>query len=151
MILELVLATSCVAGCAAPVSAALYWFLPRVRRLQERQVQQERTIERLQWALEGVGREALLAGSRGTQVQQELAQLRERQQRMEGAAPGPRPYTHAIRLVRGGARIEDLVAACGLTHAEAELIASIHQHKERSASATPAAGTANVRAARVSG
>lgn len=147
MILELVLATSCV----APVSAALYWLLPRMRRLQERQVQQERTIERLQWALEGVGREALGAGARGAQVQEEIAQLRERQQRMEVAAPGSRPYTHAIRLVRGGARIEDLVAACGLTHAEAELIASIHQRHGHDVGAAAPSATTDVGAARVSG
>jgi hypothetical protein len=120
--------------------------MPRIRHLQQCLAQQQRSLERLQTAVEGVGREAVRATTHGMQLQQELFQVRERQQRVELTTPGPRPYSHAIRLVRGGARIEDLIAACGLSPAEAELIASIHK---RAASAATDAKTSSRRKAKI--
>jgi hypothetical protein len=127
MILDVVLIACWLTTTVAIAAAALFWLEPQLRQLQTMQARQEKAISLLQGVLEGMSQEMLRFNTRDAQVQQELTLLRERQQRIDLAAPGPRPYSHAIRLVRGGARVEDLVAACGLTHVEAELIASIHQ------------------------
>jgi hypothetical protein len=60
--------------------------------------------------------------------------------RLAAAAPPPAPppaplpsgasngrgYEMAIRMARGGARIEDIVASCGTTRAEARLLQRLH-------------------------
>jgi alkylation response protein AidB-like acyl-CoA dehydrogenase len=58
-----------------------------------------------------------------------VAQLGERLDRPAASAPAPAPapgYQIAIRLARGGASREELVSACGLTLAEAELVKRLH-------------------------
>jgi hypothetical protein len=43
-----------------------------------------------------------------------------------GIAPQARGYEMAIRMARGGASVEDLAAACGMTRAEARLLHQLH-------------------------
>lgn len=60
-------------------------------------------------------------------------------QRLAAAAPAPAPpapmpsasthgrgYEMAIRMARGGATVEDIVASCGTTRAEARLLRRLH-------------------------
>ena len=42
------------------------------------------------------------------------------------ATAAPRGYEMAIRMARGGASIEDIVASCGTTRAEARLLRRLH-------------------------
>lgn len=57
-----------------------------------------------------------------------LSQLGDRLERPAAAAPtGPAPgYQMAIRLAKGGASREELMAGCGLSVAEAELVQRLH-------------------------
>lgn len=60
-----------------------------------------------------------------TEVAQ-LEQLRERQNQLDLRDPETGAYEQAIRLVRRGAGRQQLVADCGLTAAEADLILRLH-------------------------
>lgn len=57
-----------------------------------------------------------------------LSQLGDRLERPPAAAPaaGSAGYQMAIRLAKGGASREDLMAGCGLSLAEAELVRRLH-------------------------
>ncbi len=57
-----------------------------------------------------------------------LSQLGDRLERPPAAAPaaGAPGYQMAIRLAKGGASREDLMAGCGLSLAEAELVQRLH-------------------------
>jgi hypothetical protein len=67
-----------------------------------------------------------------------ISQLGDRLERPAAAAQGaPAPgYTMAIRLAKGGASREELMAGCGLSLSEAELVRRLHgQAGERTARA----------------
>lgn len=85
--------------------------------------------------------EARIDGTR-----QLLAQLTERLERTPAGSPasgGPAPgYQIAIRLARGGASREELIASCGLSAAEAELVQRLHCGPARGAARAPLAATA---------
>ena len=53
-----------------------------------------------------------------------LAQLEQRD-------PSSLSFTQAARLVGLGASVDDLTQACGLSRAEAELIAKLHQSRPK--------------------
>ncbi|MDA8348000.1 MAG: DUF2802 domain-containing protein [Pseudomonadota bacterium] len=61
---------------------------------------------------------------------QHLAHLAERlehtQPRAANAPAGQQGYQIAIRLARSGAAVDELIAGCGLTKAEAELVKRLH-------------------------
>ena len=61
---------------------------------------------------------------------QRLVELSERLEqptaRPAGSPSGPQGYQIAIRLARSGASAEELVAGCGLTPAEAQLVRRLH-------------------------
>ena len=40
-------------------------------------------------------------------------------------------YAHAAKIVQIGGSVDDLVEGCGLTHAEAELVAALHKKNPR--------------------
>jgi len=53
-------------------------------------------------------------------------QLGERLDRMDLREAGEAAYGHALRLARRGAPVEELVAQCGLSRGEAELLLRLH-------------------------
>lgn len=57
---------------------------------------------------------------------QRFEKLRERQDQLELRDPETGTYVQAIRQVQRGATAEALVADCGLTQAEAELVIALH-------------------------
>jgi hypothetical protein len=63
-----------------------------------------------------------------------LAQQHEENARTAGMA-GPSSYGIAIRLARGGASREDLMAGCGLTQQESDLVLRLHGRDRRAHSA----------------
>ncbi len=46
---------------------------------------------------------------------------------LEGQVIANRSYDHAIRLVKGGADLGELVDMCGLSPGEAQLVSNLHQ------------------------
>lgn len=66
------------------------------------------------------------AGDHLVRLEQQVCRLIERQDQIEMRTAGDRPYTQAIQMVQRGADVSELVAQCGLTRGEAELIAMLH-------------------------
>lgn len=66
------------------------------------------------------------AGDHLVRLEQQVRRLTERQDQIEMRTAGDRPYTQAIQMVQHGADVGELVANCGLTRGEAELIAMLH-------------------------
>lgn len=62
-------------------------------------------------------------------LRQQVAPLPEKLMQMEQRDPSSLSFTEAARLVSLGATTEDLQQACGLSHAEAELLKRMHQNK----------------------
>ncbi len=82
---------------------------------------------------------ALCAGGAGTgahlsRVERQLARLIERQNRLELSDTMNREYERAVKLLREGRDIEQVMAQCNLVRAEAELLARMHTKTEESAS-----------------
>ncbi len=74
---------------------------------------------------------ALCSGASGMsehlgRVEQQLRRLQERQEQLEMRDPVNREYHQAIKLIRNGAGIEELIEHCGLVRAEAELLMRLH-------------------------
>lgn len=72
--------------------------------------------------------EALLACSRGlgATVQRQARELRamaQRQEQLAAREPGDTQYRHAAALTERGASLDEIVAECGLSRGEAELLA----------------------------
>lgn len=59
-------------------------------------------------------------------MERSLKRLGLRQDQVELNRSDERPYSHAISMVKKGAGVEDLIAACGLSRGEAELICMVH-------------------------
>ncbi len=102
------------------------WQYRMLRRLEYRLREQGRRTRMLTDDMGSLARAALGAGDSLLRVEQQMRRLAERQDQAELHNPGERPYSQAIRLVRKGTTIEDLVSTCGLTRGEAELIAMLH-------------------------
>ncbi|MBI5039715.1 MAG: DUF2802 domain-containing protein [Gammaproteobacteria bacterium] len=66
------------------------------------------------------------AGDHLVRLEQQVRRLIERQDQIEMRTSGDRPYTQAIQMVQHGADVTELIANCGLTRGEAELIAMLH-------------------------
>ena len=66
------------------------------------------------------------AGDHLVRLEQQVRRLTERQDQIEMRNVGDRPYTQAIQMVQSGADVAELIARCGLTRGEAELIAMLH-------------------------
>lgn len=64
-------------------------------------------------------------------MERSLKRLGLRQDQVELNRSDERPYSHAISMVKKGAGVEDLVAACGLSRGEAELICMVHGLKSQ--------------------
>ncbi len=59
-------------------------------------------------------------------IEVQLKTMRTRLRQFDLREPQAIPYNHAITMVKRGAAAHDLIAACGLSQGEAELIIAIH-------------------------
>lgn len=62
------------------------------------------------------------------QLERQMQHLSGRQNQLELRDPITQTYEPAIRLVRKGADVEELVSTCGLARGEAELIMMLHRN-----------------------
>ncbi|MFQ5488205.1 MAG: DUF2802 domain-containing protein, partial [Gammaproteobacteria bacterium] len=74
---------------------------------------------------------ALCSGASGMgdhliRVEQQVRRLHERQDQLEMRDPVNREYHQAVKLIRSGVGLEELIASCGLVRAEAELLMRLH-------------------------
>ncbi|MDP1708231.1 MAG: DUF2802 domain-containing protein [Gammaproteobacteria bacterium] len=72
--------------------------------------------------------DAATQASRFEQFERQLQYLSRRQNQLELRDPVTQTYEPAIRMVRSGADVEELVSTCGLARAEAELIMMLHRN-----------------------
>lgn len=75
---------------------------------------------------------ALCSGANGvsghlSRVDQQVKRLLERQEKVEIQDPENRAYHQAIRMIRNGAGINELMTTCGLVRSEAELLVMLHK------------------------
>ncbi len=107
-------------GCAAVLLAI------EQRRLSQREREQGAFVEDLKNDIAGLCAGAVGLGDRLGRVEKLLRDLGERQDRLAANADSDQPYGPAIRMVHGGANVDDLMATCDLTRAEAELLVRLH-------------------------
>lgn len=66
--------------------------------------------------------------SHAEQLERQLQHLSRRQNQIELRDPITQTYEPAIRMVRKGADVEELISTCGLGRSEAELIMMLHSN-----------------------
>jgi len=84
-------------------------------------------IESLQRDLRALASAAVGMGERVLEVERRQRRLAEQQQSLELFESANQPYEQAIHLAHQGADAEELVATCGLSRSEAELITMMHR------------------------
>lgn len=102
----------------------------RFRRMNARLAEQE---DKQSGALRNLSSEisALCSGASGmgdhlNRVEQQVRRLHERQDQLDMRDPVNREYRQAVKLIRSGIGLEELIASCGLVRAEAELLMRLH-------------------------
>ena len=64
-------------------------------------------------------------------VDQQVKRMIERQDKVEIQDPENRMYHQAIRMIRNGAGVDELMATCGLVRSEAELLILLHRQNDK--------------------
>ena len=116
----------------AVLALACVFLILRVRGLQRQLDQSLAAVQMLRDDFGALTAGAVGVGDRQARLEQRIKRLRERQDQFELQEPGSQPYAQAIRMVRKGADVEELVSTCGLTRGEAELIVMVHRMDEAS-------------------
>lgn len=78
-----------------------------------------------------VGAGAVGVGQRVNKMEDYIQRLSSRQDVAELKQGTIASYAHAAKIVEIGGNIEDVVEGCGLTHAEAELVAMLHRKPQQ--------------------
>jgi uncharacterized membrane protein len=116
--------------CAGLVAACLR-LSQRLRlssQLQERRsLQQEQHIKELTKRLDTYLTGSIRMGEELYELRRTVAPLPDKLSQIEQRDPASLSFTQAARLVGMGASAEDLTQSCGLSKAEAELVAKLHQ------------------------
>jgi len=117
--------------------AGFAWALVSARRQAEQASAQ--VAARLETALGEIRRLSVQVVALGVTVEAIDTRLTEQAQAQAAAqVPAPRPapsaasgntrgYETAIRMARGGSSVEEIVASCGTTRAEAKLLRRLHE------------------------
>lgn len=124
-------------ACAGLVAACV-WLSGR-QRAQEAQVVQlvkqlavfEQRLKEQGKRIESYQQINIRMGEELRELGRQVSPLPERLTRIEQRDPTSLSFSQAARLVGMGASPEDLTQSCGLSQAEAELVARLHQGKTR--------------------
>ncbi|WP_075610558.1 DUF2802 domain-containing protein [Alteromonas pelagimontana] len=74
---------------------------------------------------------SLVQGKHLQQLQEQLVQLENQLREVKQQDPSMRLYSRATELVKQGASIAEIMQACDLPRAEAELLISMHRKNDR--------------------
>lgn len=97
------------------------------RRLAVMEEAYQRDLQALRADLAGLCNGAMHMGDRLVKVEHDMGDLHERQEKLsQQNVGGDSPFGPAIRMVQGGAGIEDIMDTCGLSKAEAQLLHRMH-------------------------
>ena len=69
-------------------------------------------------------------GGRVLELERRLRRLAEKQKEVDIYDSANQPYDHAIDLAKQGMKVDDIVAHCGISRNEAELIQMMHRFKQ---------------------
>ena len=86
----------------------------------------EQSLRALQEELMAVNSENTALGRRLGLLEHHMAQVSTQPVKQQHAGPTGQAYEVAVNLVRKGTDVEDLVATCGLSHGEADLIKRLY-------------------------
>jgi len=91
----------------------------RLTKIQEKQNQE---IESLQGSINAICSGAVGVGEHLSLLDERSRLLMERQEKIELNENSNRNYKFAQKMVKKGAKLEDVIEDCGLAHGEAELV-----------------------------
>jgi len=124
-------------ACAGLVLACV-WLSGRQRAQEAQAVALAKQLALLEQRLKDQGKRIesyqqinIRMGEELRELNKQVAPLPERLVRIEQRDPTSLSFSQAARLVGMGASPEDLTQSCGLSQAEAELVARLHQGKAR--------------------
>lgn len=124
-------------ACAG-LALACFWLSGRQRAQEARAAQLEKQLAVFEQRLKEQGKRIesyqqinVRMGEELRELNKQVAPLPERLVRIEQRDPTSLSFSQAARLVGMGASPEDLTQSCGLSQAEAELVARLHQGKAR--------------------
>ncbi|WP_339845894.1 DUF2802 domain-containing protein [uncultured Halopseudomonas sp.] len=116
-------------GLGVLVAVLLALYLANRRVARQVQALEERQLQRLQQLKNEVNtfqQGSIRMGEDLLALREQFKRMEDKQQRIEQHDPQSLPYNQAARLVSLGASVEDLTQSCGLSKAEAELVAKLH-------------------------
>ncbi|MBL4609791.1 DUF2802 domain-containing protein [Halopseudomonas sp.] len=116
-------------GLGALVAALVALYLANRRVARQLQALEDRHSQRLQQLKSEVNtfqQGSIRMGEDLIALREQFKRMEDKQQRIEQHDPQSLPYNQAARLVGLGASVEDLTQSCGLSKAEAELVAKLH-------------------------
>jgi len=100
------------------------------QQLREFKRAQMKRLHDLDAQLQAVGQGSIGMGKRVLLLEDSIKQVGVRLQEQERNSPDRIPYNEASRLMEMGASIDDIVSACGISRAEAELVSVLRKQKE---------------------
>lgn len=113
-----------------PVVAVLIWRQQSqhgdVEALVEQLDEQQRQLAILHESIHELRTGSIGVGKKVRALEGLIKQLQEKQRELEEMEPDSKLYTGAVKLLRRGASVEEVMQECELPRAEAELLFSIH-------------------------
>ncbi|PCC97438.1 DUF2802 domain-containing protein [Halopseudomonas pelagia] len=114
-------------GVLLAAFVAVYLQLKRLGgRVTQQDSQQLERIQQLKTEVLTYQQGSIRMGEELVALRDQLKRIEDKQMRIEQTDPQSLPYNQAARLVGLGASVEDLTQSCGLSKAEAELVAKLH-------------------------
>lgn len=98
----------------------------QAKRLNALEQSQKRVAEYIR----GVSAGAVGQGQHVARLEQDLARVRDRMERVASSDSGGTAFNHAIRMAQRGASSEELMEACGLSQMEADLVVLLHRNQQ---------------------
>lgn len=123
-------------------AAALLTGLLVVSQLARARAERKAHFQAVWRAVRGIGVRLARLDVRLLELEEGVRRMKQHQEAVDLREPGEQLYQQAIRMARGGADIGELIANCGLSPGEAELVHRVHRHST---------GTARLQRPRVSG
>lgn len=114
-------------GILLAAFVAVYLQLKRVgNRVTQQDAQQLERVQQLRTEVLTYQQGSIRMGEELVALRDQLKRMEDKQMRIDQHDPQSLPYNQAARLVGLGASVEDLTQSCGLSKAEAELVAKLH-------------------------
>lgn len=128
-VITVVLAVS--QGFLLAVAVALVLSLAKLkRRFSQQESRHNALIRALQDDIAALCDGAVGVGDHLYHVERYLHRLSERQDQADMNDPSYQSFDHAVRLIKSGATVEQIMAECGLARSEADLIMMLNRTKK---------------------